>query len=192
MIFRNICSFRRPASGARRCKTVDNKPSKKKVVDATKIYLPPKSKMATVQTLPITAPPLPDRYAAPAVSSSSRLSAPHPSGHRTLLPVGPAHLNYLRLSLHHGHDFSSFDEYLNAERDAKEKLLAAEGGAEDDLGVGNEEEPPELLALDPKEWKVLLNSLLEEGLSTHLILFDLETRSLCRLGPFEVQIYSDC
>lgn len=128
---------------------------KKKLWTRPKIKSTPKSKMATVQTLPITAPPLPDRYAPPAASSSSRLSAPHPSGHRTLLPVGPAHLNYLRLALHHAHDFSSFDEYLNAERDAKEKLLAAEGGAEDDLGVGDEEESPELLALDPKEWKVL-------------------------------------
>ncbi|KAF9463220.1 DnaJ domain-containing protein [Collybia nuda] len=109
--------------------------------------------MATVQVLPITVPPLPDRYVAPVASSSSRLTSPHPSGHRTLLPVGPAHLNYLRLALHHAHDFSSFDQHLNAERAAKEKLLAAEGDAEDDLGVGDEKESPELLALDPKEWK---------------------------------------
>ena len=27
-------------------------------------------------------------------------------------------------------------------------------GAEDDLGVGDEEETPDLLELDPKEWKV--------------------------------------
>ncbi|RDB28231.1 Zuotin, partial [Hypsizygus marmoreus] len=111
------------------------------------------SKMATVLTLPITVPALPKSYVAPAASSSSRLSPPHPTGHRTLLPVGPAHLNYLRLALHHKHDFESFDAYLEAERVAKEKLLGAENGAEDDLGVGEEEEADELLSLDPKEWK---------------------------------------
>jgi hypothetical protein len=110
--------------------------------------------MATVQTIPITAPSPPNNYVTPVASSSSRLSAPHPTGHRTLLPVGPAHLNHLRLALHHAHDFASFDAHYNAEHDAKEKLLAAEGGIEDDLGVGEEEESDELLALDPKEWKV--------------------------------------
>ncbi|KAF5384055.1 hypothetical protein D9615_003143 [Tricholomella constricta] len=109
--------------------------------------------MATVQTLPITAPALPKGYTPPVASSSSRLTAPHPSGHRILLPVGHAHLNHLRLALHHAHDFDSFDAHIASEREAKEKLLAAEGAAEDDHGVGDEEEPEDLLALDPKEWK---------------------------------------
>ncbi|KAF8233499.1 DnaJ-domain-containing protein, partial [Tricholoma matsutake] len=79
---------------------------------------------------------------------------PHPVGHRILLPVGSAHLNYLRLALHHNHDFSSLDAHLEAERQAKEKLLAdGSAGSEDDLGVGDEPETAELLALDPKEWK---------------------------------------
>ncbi|KAG6811120.1 hypothetical protein H0H92_008920 [Tricholoma furcatifolium] len=108
--------------------------------------------MATVLTLPITAPILSSSYNAP-VASSSRISVPHPTGHRVLLPVGHAHLDHLRLALHHAHDFKSFDAYTATEREAKEKLLAAEGADEDDLGVGDEEETKELLALDPKEWK---------------------------------------
>ena len=108
--------------------------------------------MATVLTLPITTPPLPKSYSAPAASSSSRLSPPHT---RSLLPVGRAHLNYLRLALHHDNDLSALDAHLEAERKEKEKLLAAGSvGLEDDLGVGDEQETSELLALDPKEWKV--------------------------------------
>jgi hypothetical protein len=111
--------------------------------------------MASVLTLPITTPPLPKSYSPPKASSSSRLSPPHPAGHRILLPVGPAHLNHLRLALHHNHDFSAFDAHVEAEKQAKEKLYASGSvGSEDDLGVGDEEESPELLALDPKEWKV--------------------------------------
>lgn len=51
----------------------------------------------------------------------------------------------------------TFDEY-DAHLEEEEKRLAALGGAgagvEDDLGVGDEEESPDLLLLDPKEWKV--------------------------------------
>ncbi|KAG5644843.1 hypothetical protein DXG03_007571 [Asterophora parasitica] len=107
--------------------------------------------MATVQILPVTVPALPTDYAPPVASSS--ISAPHPLGHRVLLPVGQAHLNHLRLALHHAHDFDAFDAHTATEREAKKKLLAAEGASEDDHGVGDEEEPEDLLALDPKEWK---------------------------------------
>ncbi|KDR77354.1 hypothetical protein GALMADRAFT_120569 [Galerina marginata CBS 339.88] len=109
--------------------------------------------MATVQVLSIATPPVPVSYKSPSAPSTSRISAPHPSGHRTLLPVGPAYLNHLRLSLHHSHSFSSLDKHLAAESD---RLAALHGGdvvTEDDLGVGDEEEPEELLSLDPKEWK---------------------------------------
>ncbi|KAG6853675.1 hypothetical protein C0991_002318 [Blastosporella zonata] len=108
--------------------------------------------MATVITLPISAPALPKGYTAP-VASTSRLSAPHPTGHRVLLPVGHAHLDHLRLALHHAHDFESFDAHTATEREAKAAILAASGVSEDDLGVGDEEESAETLALDPKEWK---------------------------------------
>jgi len=82
------------------------------------------------------------------------ISAPHPSGHRTLLPVGPAYLRHLQLSLHHAHSFSSLDKYLNAERECLAALHGEDAAGEDDLGVGDEEEPEELLNLDPKEWEV--------------------------------------
>jgi len=83
-----------------------------------------------------------------------RYIAPHPSGYRTLLPVGPAYLTHLRLSLHHGHSFSSLDKHLEAERERLAVLHGDDAVGEDDLGVGDEEEPQELLNLDPKEWKV--------------------------------------
>ncbi|PPQ83401.1 hypothetical protein CVT25_003848 [Psilocybe cyanescens] len=109
--------------------------------------------MATVQVLSIATPPVPAAYKPPSVPSTSRISAPHPSGHRTLLPVGPAYINHLRLSLHHSHSFSSLDKHLAAERDRLAALHGEDNAGEDDLGVGEEEEPEELLALDPKEWK---------------------------------------
>lgn len=62
----------------------------------------------------------------------------------------------MRLTIHHAHSFSALDKHLEAERD---RLFALNGDAsavEDDLGVGDEEESPELLSLDPKEWKVFL------------------------------------
>jgi len=145
--------------------------------------------MATVLTLPITTSPLPKSYIPPAASSSSRLSRPHPAGHRTLLPVGPAHLNYLRLALHHNHDFVALDAHLEAERQAKEKLLAAgSAGSEDDLGVGDEEETAELLALDPKEWKVTNFPDLYQGFERRGLLA--ETRSLRSPRPLKIQISS--
>jgi DnaJ homolog subfamily C member 2 len=81
--------------------------------------------------------------------------ATHPSGHRTLLPVGPAYLTHLRVSLHHAYSFSSLDKHLAAERERLAALHGDDMAGEDDLGVGDEEETQELLKLDPKEWKVL-------------------------------------
>ncbi|KJA25395.1 hypothetical protein HYPSUDRAFT_37907 [Hypholoma sublateritium FD-334 SS-4] len=109
--------------------------------------------MAAVQTLTLVVPPTPASYAAPAAASSSRLAPPHPSGHRALLPVGPAYANHLRLALHHAHSFSSLDKHLEKERERLAALHSADNAAEDDLGVGSEEEPEELLHRDPKEWK---------------------------------------
>ena len=84
-----------------------------------------------------------------------RLLATHPSGHRTLLPVGPAYLTHLRVSLHHAYSFSSLDKHLTAERERLAALHGDDVAGEDDLGVGDEEETQELLKSDPKEWKVL-------------------------------------
>lgn len=103
--------------------------------------------------LQIVAPPLPASYKTPSAPSGSRIAPPHPSGHRTLLPVGPAYLTHLRLTLHHAHSFSALDKHLEAERDRLFALNGDASAAEDDLGVGDEEESAELLSLDPKEWK---------------------------------------
>ncbi|TFK20622.1 DnaJ-domain-containing protein [Coprinopsis marcescibilis] len=103
--------------------------------------------------LPIAIPPTPTTYKTPSAPSTSRLSAPHPSGHRSLLQVGPAYINHLRLSLHHAHSFTELDKHLEAERERHAALNPTIDAQEDDLGVGEEEEPEELLTLDPKEWK---------------------------------------
>jgi curved DNA-binding protein CbpA len=80
-------------------------------------------------------------------------AAPHPSGHRTLLPVGQAYVNHLRLSLHHAHNFSSLDKHLQAEADKLAEKNKGSENTQDDLGVGSEEEDDSILTLDPKEWK---------------------------------------
>jgi DnaJ family protein C protein 2 len=82
-----------------------------------------------------------------------RYTAPHPSGHRTLLPVGQGYVNHLRLSLHHSHNFSSLDKHLQAEADRAAAHHASSSNTQDDLGVGSETEDESILSLDPKEWK---------------------------------------
>ncbi|EKM78545.1 hypothetical protein AGABI1DRAFT_121584 [Agaricus bisporus var. burnettii JB137-S8] len=99
--------------------------------------------MATV------APALPADYAPP-TASTSRLT---PASHRTLLPIGPAYLNHLKLSLKHANDFEALDSHLKDELDKKRALEADGANGEDDLGVGDEPEADEVLDLDPKEWK---------------------------------------
>ena len=109
--------------------------------------------MATVHALNIVVPPTSTAYTAPSAPSTSRLAPPHPSGHRALLPVGQAYATHLRLALHHAHSFSSLDKHLEKERERLAALHSADNKPEDDLGVGSEEEPDELLRRDPKEWK---------------------------------------
>ena len=53
----------------------------------------------------------------------------------------------------HNHSFEEHDK-AEAERHARRQAHADANGIEDDLGVGDEKETPDLLALDPKEWKV--------------------------------------
>jgi len=109
--------------------------------------------MAAVQVLPICVPAVAPTYQVPSAPSTSRLSPPHPSGHRELLKVGPAYLNHVRLALKHAHNFSELDKHLEAERERLAALNPTADAQDDDLGVGEEEEPEELLTLDPKEWK---------------------------------------
>ncbi|TFK67631.1 chaperone J-domain-containing protein [Pluteus cervinus] len=102
--------------------------------------------MASVKFVPITVPPLPLDYNAPSTSSALV--------QRTLIPVGPAHFNHLRLAVHHNHSFDTFDKHIEEEQKRQAEIDAAkDAGLEDDLGVGDEAEPDDLLSLDPKEWK---------------------------------------
>lgn len=51
----------------------------------------------------------------------------------------------------------SFDDIDKQEEEERKRLAALNGdgtNGEDDLGVGEEEEPEDLLSQDPKEWKV--------------------------------------
>ncbi|KLO15514.1 DnaJ-domain-containing protein [Schizopora paradoxa] len=102
--------------------------------------------MASVIKLPIRAPPLPSSWS-PTSNSKKTIG---PLAKRTLLPVGPAYLAHVRRSVHN-HSFEDHDRHLEEERKRHEELHGS--GEEDDLGVGDEEETPDLLALDPKEWK---------------------------------------
>ena len=81
-------------------------------------------------------------------------TAPHPAGHRVILPAGSAYLNYLRLSIQHNHSFDALDDELEADERRRAAQNDDAANVEDDLGVGDESETEELLSLDPKEWKV--------------------------------------
>lgn len=54
----------------------------------------------------------------------------------------------------------TFEEHDKHTEEERKRLLALNGSGaivEDDLGVGDEEEPEHLLLLDPKEWKVRIH-----------------------------------
>ncbi|KAJ3862143.1 DnaJ domain-containing protein [Lentinula novae-zelandiae] len=100
--------------------------------------------MASIQTNV-----LPKSYTLPSVANPSIAG---PSSSR-LLPVGPAYISHLRLTIHHDHSFEAHDAHLEKERQKLEELQNSAANGDDDLGVGDEPESEELLALDPKEWK---------------------------------------
>lgn len=50
--------------------------------------------------------------------------------------------------------FEEHDKHAEEERKRHEALHGNGTNGDDDLGVGEEEEPEDLLSLDPKEWKV--------------------------------------
>ena len=72
---------------------------------------------------------------------------------RKLIPAGSAYLAHVRRALHNL-SFDAYDKLIEQDRLRIEALRADGLNGEDDLGVGDEEESPELLLLDPKEWKV--------------------------------------
>ncbi|KAI0672542.1 DnaJ-domain-containing protein [Trametes maxima] len=104
--------------------------------------------MATVVDLPIVPTPLPSGWAPPASSGKSVSSLVE----RRLLPAGQAYLAHVRRAVHNL-SFEEHDKHAEEERKRLEALNGTGAGSEDDLGVGDEEEPEDLLQLDPKEWK---------------------------------------
>ncbi|KAF5366127.1 hypothetical protein D9757_010940 [Collybiopsis confluens] len=100
--------------------------------------------MASIQTSI-----LPKGYTRP---DPSKASIAGPSTRR-LLPVGPAFISHLRLTLKHQHSFEAHDAHAEKQRQKLEEFQNSFANGDDDLGVGEEPETEELLALDPKEWK---------------------------------------
>lgn len=98
----------------------------------------------------IQAGPLPSSYSAPQQPKNDLSAA---SSYR-LLPAGPAYLDHLRLTLKHNGSFETHDAHNEKERQRLQDLEDSAANGEDDMGVGEEPEPAELLSLDPKEWKV--------------------------------------
>lgn len=72
---------------------------------------------------------------------------------RRLLPAGPAYLAHVKRAVHKL-TFEEHDKHAEEERKRHEALHGNGTNGDDDLGVGEEEEPEDLLSLDPKEWKV--------------------------------------
>ncbi|KIJ33539.1 hypothetical protein M422DRAFT_264467 [Sphaerobolus stellatus SS14] len=105
--------------------------------------------MAAVVELPPVTLSLPSEWKAKD-SPSSSISTPAP---RKLLATGPAYFAHIRRTVHKR--TIEEDEAAEAEEEAKRRAAlgdSSENGA-DDLGVGDEEETPDLSLLDPKEWK---------------------------------------
>ncbi|KAH7925331.1 DnaJ-domain-containing protein [Leucogyrophana mollusca] len=101
--------------------------------------------MATTQTA-LSA--LPENWTAPSTSAKSV----SPLVQRKLIPAGAAYLAHVRRSINKL-SFEEYDRHVEDERKRQEALNADGLNGEDDLGVGDEEESPELLLLDAKEWK---------------------------------------
>ncbi|KAH0831076.1 hypothetical protein J3R83DRAFT_13620 [Lanmaoa asiatica] len=107
--------------------------------------------MASVTVLPA----LPQNWAtpdSPGAQALARRSLIPAVVQRKLIPAGSAYLAHVRRALHNL-SFDAYDKLLEQDRLRFEALRADGLNGEDDLGVGDEEESPELLLLDPKEWK---------------------------------------
>ncbi|KAI9569341.1 hypothetical protein HD554DRAFT_608948 [Boletus coccyginus] len=101
--------------------------------------------MASVTVLPA----LSQTWVAPDSPAAKSLA---PVVQRKLIPAGSAYLAHGRRTLH-GLSFDAYDKLIEQDRLRDEALRADGLNGEDDLGVGDEEESPQLSLLDPKEWK---------------------------------------
>ena len=90
---------------------------------------------------------------------------------RKLIPAGPAYLAHVRRAVHNL-TFEEHDKHAEEERLRLEAANGGNGGIEDDLGVGDEEETEDLLTLDAKEWKVgiYFESIIEVVLITRFLI----------------------
>ncbi|KAF7327575.1 1-cys peroxiredoxin [Mycena kentingensis (nom. inval.)] len=106
-----------------------------------------------LNSLPATmsVPALPANYTPPASTSKLTPLVSKPAG--TLLAAGPAYLGHIRLLRQHGGDFHVLDAATRQREEAAALNNTNGNGEDNDLGVGDEKEDAELLALDPKEWK---------------------------------------
>ncbi|KAI0694121.1 DnaJ domain-containing protein [Cytidiella melzeri] len=104
--------------------------------------------MAHVVELSVVPPPLRSDWRPP--QSTGKPIAPLVK--RRLIPAGPAYLAHVKRDVHNL-SFEEHDKHAEEERKRLEALYGTGAGGEDDLGVGDEEETEDLLALDPKEWK---------------------------------------
>ncbi len=102
--------------------------------------------MATIQTNP-----LPKAYTAPdaAVSQLSSFKK------RRLLPAGPAFIEHLRLTIHHQGSFLKHDFHNEKERNDSRNSKARLQMVKTIWASVMSRKRKKLLALDPKEWKVL-------------------------------------
>lgn len=101
--------------------------------------------MAATLELPYELPATPSSFKAGSTSSISPLSS------ATLLPAGPSYVAHTRRQLRQL-DFAADDA---AEEARLSELRAANAGSSElDNDIGEEPESAELLARDPKQWKV--------------------------------------
>ncbi|EIW79835.1 DnaJ-domain-containing protein [Coniophora puteana RWD-64-598 SS2] len=96
----------------------------------------------------ISLPALPASWNPPSDPSSSISSL----NERKLIPAGRAYLHHVQRTVH-DLSFDAHDAHVEEERKRHAELNGDGLNGEDDLGVGEEEEPFELLQQDPKEWK---------------------------------------
>ncbi|KAL4076726.1 DnaJ domain-containing protein [Scleroderma yunnanense] len=97
---------------------------------------------------PTVLPALPKNWNEP----TSPAKSTSPVVQRKLLPAGAAYLAHVQRAINNL-SFEQYDKQVEEEQERLKALNADGLNGEDDLGVGDEEESPELLLLDPKEWK---------------------------------------